>query len=133
MSLRDTQTGGNHYKGMGIQPIEFAYANQWDPCAFSALKYLTRHRMKAGFEDLQKARDFVSFRTELMNRYGLPEVRSVISMDQYVRANSIPDPDSDVLRGLEFLVLVTPDECTALDVDYSIRALQRELYGKDNP
>ena len=36
------QPGGNHYKRLEFQPIEFAMANSLDPCTFSLLRYLTR-------------------------------------------------------------------------------------------
>ena len=47
----DVQVAGDHYKTMGIQPIEFCYVNRYDPAAFSALKYVSRHRVKNGRED----------------------------------------------------------------------------------
>lgn len=52
----DVQTGGNHYKEMGIQPIEYSMANKLDACQHSAIKYITRFRDKGGKEDLKKAR-----------------------------------------------------------------------------
>lgn len=52
------QHGGNHYKGMKIQPVEYAKANDLDCLQFSVVKYITRHRLKAGAEDLKKCIHF---------------------------------------------------------------------------
>lgn len=52
------QYGGNHYKGMKIQPVEYAKANDLDCLQFSVVKYITRHRLKAGAEDLKKCIHF---------------------------------------------------------------------------
>ena len=53
------QTGGNHYQGLSITPIEYAMANKLDACQFSVVKYITRFRDKNGLEDLKKAKDFI--------------------------------------------------------------------------
>ena len=51
----DRQEGGNHYKGMAIQPIEFCQKNQLNYCESNAIKYICRHRKKNGAEDIRKA------------------------------------------------------------------------------
>lgn len=90
--LETQQTGGNHYKSMGIQPIEMAYANAYDACVFSALKYLSRHRRKNGAEDLSKAVDFIDFRVELIGKHDECEASERISITQYLASNRITDP-----------------------------------------
>lgn len=50
-----TQVGGSHYKDMPIQPIEFCHQNRLGACETLAIKYLCRHGMKHGKEDLLKA------------------------------------------------------------------------------
>ena len=64
-SALDTQVGGGHYKDMKIQPIEFAQANELNPCEFSVLKYICRHRRKNGLEDLEKAKHFLDLLIDL--------------------------------------------------------------------
>jgi|GEM_PF-1733758 len=54
----DVQVDGAHYKTLKVQPIEFAMVNGLDPCAFSILKYVTRHRSKHGAQDIEKADHF---------------------------------------------------------------------------
>ena len=51
-----TQVGGDHYKRMKIQPMEFSMANGLDACQHTIIKYVTRFRDKGGVEDLRKAR-----------------------------------------------------------------------------
>lgn len=55
----DVQIGGNHYKSMKIQPVEFALANNLDFCQGSAIKYILRHAEKGGKQDLEKAKHFI--------------------------------------------------------------------------
>lgn len=55
-SALDTQVGGDHYKGMKIQPMEFSMANNLDACQHTIIKYVTRFRSKNGKQDLLKAK-----------------------------------------------------------------------------
>lgn len=51
----EIQHGGNHYKDMKIQPIEFIHANNIDYLAGNVIKYIVRHKKKNGIEDVKKA------------------------------------------------------------------------------
>lgn len=66
------QTGGSHYQGLKITPIEYAMANKLDACQFSVVKYVTRFRNKNGVEDLQKAKDFI----DMLIALELPETKT---------------------------------------------------------
>ena len=50
----NVQQGGDHYKNRGIQPIEYANANNLNPQKFNIVKYVTRHEDKGGVDDLAK-------------------------------------------------------------------------------
>jgi hypothetical protein len=52
----DIQIGGNHYKDMPIQPMEYSMKNGLDACQHTIIKYVTRFREKGGIEDLEKAK-----------------------------------------------------------------------------
>lgn len=53
----DNQVGGQHYK-QGIQPFEYAMANNLNSLEFSVVKYLRKKGDKAKrLEDLKKAKD----------------------------------------------------------------------------
>lgn len=51
----DKQVGGNHYKDMKIQPMEYIEANNLNWAEGNVIKYVTRHSYKNGKEDLEKA------------------------------------------------------------------------------
>ena len=61
----DTQVGGDHYKGMAIQPVQYIHANGIGFMEGCAIKYLSRWRAKNGIEDLRKAAHFVQLLIEL--------------------------------------------------------------------
>ena len=64
MSAMDQQVGGNHYKGMAIQPFEFAMLNNLNPGQFAVVKYICRYKNKNGKEDLLKAKHFIDMLIE---------------------------------------------------------------------
>lgn len=61
----DTQVGGNHYKNLKIQPIEYIMANNLNYCQGNAIKYLTRYKDKNGLEDLKKAKHYIDILIQL--------------------------------------------------------------------
>lgn len=61
----DTQEGGNHYKSLKIQPVEYIHANGIGYFEGCVIKYVTRWRSKNGIEDLRKARHFIDLLIEL--------------------------------------------------------------------
>jgi hypothetical protein len=55
MSSIDVQEGGDHYKNMAIQPVEFIAANKIQFLDGCVIKRVCRHRAKNGAEDIRKA------------------------------------------------------------------------------
>lgn len=55
MNATDQQIGGDHYKAMAIQPVEFIQKNHIGFCEGNVIKYVCRHKQKHGAEDLKKA------------------------------------------------------------------------------
>lgn len=53
------QVGGDHYKNLVIQPVEYITANNLSYLQGSVIKYVTRYQNKNGIEDLQKAIHFI--------------------------------------------------------------------------
>ena len=51
----DKQIGGDHYKKLAIQPMEYALQNKLDYAQANVVKYVTRHADKNGKQDLLKA------------------------------------------------------------------------------
>lgn len=54
-SLETKQIDGSHYKDMAIQPMEYNLANKMDILEASAIRYISRHHVKNGKKDLEKA------------------------------------------------------------------------------
>jgi hypothetical protein len=54
-SALDKQVGGDHYKKLKIQPMEYSMGNGLDACQHTIIKYVTRFRDKGGIADLDKA------------------------------------------------------------------------------
>jgi len=55
VSNLDMQEGGDHYKDMTIQPVEFILANKIQFLDGCVIKRVCRHRAKNGAEDIRKA------------------------------------------------------------------------------
>jgi hypothetical protein len=55
----EVQIGGDHYKILAIQPMEYALANRLNYAQANAIKYITRYNLKADGskwkQDLEKA------------------------------------------------------------------------------
>lgn len=64
----DRQEGGDHYKSLAIQPIEYIHANDIPFAEGSVIKYVTRWRAKGGIKDLEKARHFLDMLIQLEER-----------------------------------------------------------------
>lgn len=50
-----TQVGGDHYKKLAIQPLQYALANNLNAGQTLVLRYITRYLDKDGVKDLRKA------------------------------------------------------------------------------
>lgn len=64
-SALDVQVGGDHYKKLKIQPIEFIHANNIPFIEGNIIKYITRWRDKNGVKDLEKVKHYVDLLIEL--------------------------------------------------------------------
>ncbi len=61
------QVGGMHYKGAGIQPIEYSYANNLSPNLTNVVKYITRDKDDK-IKDLLKAIHYIELELELVHK-----------------------------------------------------------------
>ena len=64
----DKQEGGDHYKKLVIQPVQYIHANGIPFIEGSVIKYVTRWRDKGGVKDLEKAKHFIELLIELENK-----------------------------------------------------------------
>ena len=51
MTALTVQEGGNHYKDMPIQPVEYIHANKLGYFEGCVIKYVSRWQKKNGIED----------------------------------------------------------------------------------
>ena len=63
-ALRE-QIGGEHYKKLAIQPVEYIHANGIGYFEGNIIKYVTRWKDKGGIADLLKARHYIDLLIEL--------------------------------------------------------------------
>jgi hypothetical protein len=61
------QVGGNHYKMLAIQPIEYITKNNLGYCEANVVKYISRWRDKGGKKDLDKAKHYIDLLIQLEN------------------------------------------------------------------
>ena len=61
----DVQVGGQHYKSLAIQPVEYIMANRLNYCQGGVVKYITRYKDKGGLQDLEKAKHFIDLLIKL--------------------------------------------------------------------
>ena len=72
----DVQVGGNHYKSMTIQPVEYILGNGIGFAEGNVIKYVSRWRAKGGIEDLRKARHFLDLLIEHEVKNAIPACKS---------------------------------------------------------
>ena len=64
VSETQNQIGGDHYRKMAIQPIEYILANDLGFVEGAVVEYVSRWQSKGGVEDLQKARHLLALLIE---------------------------------------------------------------------
>lgn len=131
------QVGGNHYKGMKIEPFTFALVNCYDAACFSVLKYVSRHHVKNGLEDLRKASHICFIRADELPTDFRISARDKITIDEYISLNGIPDLEAAILRDNHFwarheLTSLTNREA-AVWLAQKINHLAQTFYGKELP
>lgn len=55
----ESQVGGDHYKALPIQPVEYIHANKLGYFEGNVVKYVTRWKTKDGIADLEKAKHYI--------------------------------------------------------------------------
>lgn len=60
----EVQVGGNHYKELPIQPVQYIFENGIGYFEGNVIKYVTRWRSKGGVADLEKAKHYIDMLIE---------------------------------------------------------------------
>jgi len=91
MSALQVQEGGNHYKLMKVQPVEFIHANNIGYFEGCVIKYVTRWKNKNGIEDLRKAIHFIELLIELEVASSKEGERKEVSLEKAFNLSNLPD------------------------------------------
>lgn len=62
------QVGGDHYRSLPIQPVEFILANDLGFCEGNIVKYTCRYKQKGGVEDLKKVIHYAQMLIDKMEK-----------------------------------------------------------------
>jgi hypothetical protein len=68
--IKTKQIGGDHYMGTNIQSWDVFLDWGLDPWACNVIKYVQRHRKKAGKQDLEKAKHYLEFMIDNYDKIG---------------------------------------------------------------
>lgn len=89
----DIQVGGNHYKGLRMQPAELIAKLNLDFFAGNIIKYVTRYKGKNGEEDLKKAIHYCNLRIDLLNKvnvvYDSQQEQALTLVGEYCVVNKL--------------------------------------------
>lgn len=98
------QVGGDHYKTMPIQPVEFALVNGLNTCQANIIKYVCRHGQKHGAADLKKAIHYCDLWLELArdcalawSDWALHPRAGYSPIGEFIEANGLPEAVGSVV------------------------------------
>ena len=91
------QVGGDHYRRMVMQPIEYAVVCRLDFLRGSVVKYLSRHQHKNGMEDLDKAAHLCMIGMDMGAKYADVDAAMLAATDLYCRLNEIDAVTEDAI------------------------------------
>ena len=77
----DSQVGGNHYKNLAIQPVEYIFKNNIGYFEGCVIKYVTRWKSKGGVQDLEKAKHFLELLIELQEQHAKAGLLSLVQKE----------------------------------------------------
>lgn len=98
------QVGGSHYQTKGVQHAQFCQANRIPWCESSALKYLTRHRLKNGKQDLEKAKHYLEicchedYLIRAANPVGMYPDNFIIPLATFLKDNAVPAAEAEIME-----------------------------------
>lgn len=65
----ECQVGGDHYKNLAIQPVEYCFRNNIPAIESSIIRYATRHRDKNKAQDVEKIIHYAKILLQLEYNY----------------------------------------------------------------
>ena len=99
-SALDEQVGGDHYKKLGIQPVELIKVINANFFQGNVIKYVTRYKDKNGIKDLEKAKHYLELMEELHPANNSSKITSygIDKVNDYIYANKIDTDAAKIIR-----------------------------------
>lgn len=99
-SALDEQVGGDHYRKLGIQPIELIRDINANFFQGNVIKYVTRYKDKNGVKDLEKAKHYLELMRELHPDNNSNKITSyeIDSVNEYICVNNIDTDAAKIIR-----------------------------------
>ena len=99
-SALDEQVGGDHYKKLGIQPVELIRDINANFFQGNVIKYVTRYKDKNGIKDLEKAKHYLELIEELHPNNNSSKITSygIDKVNDYIYANKIDTDAAKIIR-----------------------------------
>ena len=99
-SALDEQVGGDHYKKLGVQPVELIKVINANYFQGNVIKYVTRYKDKNGVKDLEKAKHYLELIGELHPNNNSSKITSygIDKVNDYIYANKIDTDAAKIIR-----------------------------------
>jgi hypothetical protein len=100
MKALEKQIGGNHYKKMAMQPMEFSLLMELNAPKHTVVKYVSRFESKGGVDDLRKAAHCIELLREYWEEKEVTDDRDfndIVAAMRYCRANSLSALQTDCI------------------------------------
>lgn len=94
------QIGGSHYKDMPFQPIKLISMLDLDFFQGNVVKYVSRHKLKDGVRDLEKAKYYCRMAMEMEKsspRLSMTILQAVFISEGFVTSNGLSKWVSDII------------------------------------
>lgn len=116
MSALDTQVGGDHYKKLKIQPVEYITENNMGYLEGNVIKYVTRHESKNGKADILKAIHYLEMIIE--RKYAEPEPEQEVGLGPIVVGDKVVclTSQQDVTKGRVYVVNRIANDCAPIKI-----------------
>ena len=98
-SALDEQVGGDHYKKLGVQPVEFIRDINANFFQGNVIKYVTRYKDKNGIKDLEKAKHYLALMKELKPQTDTKLCKDYImaAVVDYSTSNNLGNIETDII------------------------------------
>lgn len=96
-SSLDIQIGGNHYKGLAYQPVQFSVDMCLNFIQGNIVKYVSRYKNKDGNEDLKKVMHYAQLGVELNPENFCPFHRVNDKVEKFVQMNVLDSTVGEIV------------------------------------